>query len=53
MLIVHSMVMKNRAPPLEETPEVLQKIHLRILFPPEEKKTSKPPDYRKFFIFFY
>ncbi len=50
------IVMQNRTPPLEETQEVLLKIHLRILFPPEEdspeeKTNSWLPIF--FYNFFY
>ncbi len=44
--------MLNGAPPPEETLEVLLKIHLRILFSPEEKKTNSGLP-KIFFIFFY
>ncbi len=48
--------MLNEAPPPEETPEVLLKIHLRILFPPGGRFSggkNKTLDYRKFFELFF
>ncbi len=51
LLAQYEVVMLNGAPPPEETPEVLLKIHFRILFLPKEKNKFRTTDNFLFFFF--